>query len=226
MSNIMYVMSITINGLNNKTVLQPSVHSVVTYLAWQREAALPLHFPVTGVIKGRTCSSDALTSDLLFQAEDHRHGLVQHQQLGLWLFTLQVQLTHVAQLLEGLINVPHTKTFPGVVGHPPLTLTFGLLLRSQVLILIDASMSRRCKKILIKLPKNVFLEFLFNSTLLFLAIIFKLNNVMSQGIKVLLGYNVEFDALCWPSSCNQSPIYDLLPNWSLILKIDFVKYCV
>lgn len=92
------------------------------------------------------CSSDALTSDLLFQAEDHCHGLVQHQQFGLWLLTLQVQLTHVTQLLERLVDVPHTQTLAGVVGHPPLALTFGLLLRAQVLILVDATRSTRCEK--------------------------------------------------------------------------------
>ncbi len=88
----------------------------------------------------------ALTSDLLLQAEDHCHGLVQHQQFGLWLLTLQVQLTHVTKLLKRLVDVPHTQTLTGIVGHPPLALTFGLLLRAQVLILMDTTTSTRCEK--------------------------------------------------------------------------------
>lgn len=91
-------------------------------------------------------SSDALTSDLLFQTEDHCHSLVQHQQLGLRLLALQVQLTHVAQLLEGLVDVPHAQAFTRVVGHPPLTLTFGLLLRAQVLILMNTTTAEQGKR--------------------------------------------------------------------------------
>lgn len=79
------------------------------------------------------------TSDLLLQAEDDGHGLVQHQQLGLGLLTLQVQLTHVAQLLERLVDVPHAQALASVVGHPPLALALGLLLRAQVLVLMDAA---------------------------------------------------------------------------------------
>lgn len=79
------------------------------------------------------------TSDLLLQAEDDGHGLVQHQQLGLGLLALQVQLTHVAQLLERLVDVPHAQALASVVGHPPLALALGLLLRAQVLVLVDAA---------------------------------------------------------------------------------------
>ena len=93
-----------------------------------------------------TAQPAALTSDLLFQAEDHRHGLVQHQQLGLWLLALQVQLAHVTQLLERLVDVPHAQTFSGIVGHPPITLTFGLLLRAQVFILMDTAILRKYEK--------------------------------------------------------------------------------
>ena len=102
----------------------------------------------------RTCSlsclptllpPDVLTSDLLLQAQDHRHGLVQHQQLGLWLLALQVQLTHVPQLLEGLVDVPHAQTFTGVVGHPPLALAFHLLLGAQVLVLMVTTTTSRYK---------------------------------------------------------------------------------
>lgn len=78
---------------------------------------------------------------MLLQAEDHRHGLMQHQQLGLWLLALQMQLAHVTQLLEGLIDVPHAQAFSGVVGHPPLALALSLLLWAQVLIFMDATTS-------------------------------------------------------------------------------------
>ena len=84
-----------------------------------------------------------LTSDLLLQAEDDGHRLVQDEQLGLRLLTLQVQLAHVAQLLEGLVDVPHAQTLPGVVGHAPLALAFCLLLRAQVLILVKAESGGR-----------------------------------------------------------------------------------
>lgn len=81
----------------------------------------------------------ALTSDLLLQAEDHRHGLMQHQQFGLWLLALQMQLTHVTQLLEGLVDVPHAQAFTGIVGHPPLALTLCLLLWTQVFVFMDTT---------------------------------------------------------------------------------------
>lgn len=89
----------------------------------------------------------SLTSDLLLQAEDHRHGLMQHQQLGLGLLALQMQLTHVTQLLEGLVDVPHAQAFAGVVGHPPLTFALGLLLRAQILVFVDATTSARFSQI-------------------------------------------------------------------------------
>lgn len=76
---------------------------------------------------------------MLLQAEDDGHGLVQHQQLGLRLLALQVQLTHVAELLEGLVDVAHAQPLAGVVGHPPLALTLSLLLGAEVLILVDAA---------------------------------------------------------------------------------------
>ena len=46
-----------------------------------------------------------LTSDLLLQAEDDSHGLVQDQELGLGLIALEVELHHAAELLESLIDV-------------------------------------------------------------------------------------------------------------------------
>lgn len=79
-----------------------------------------------------------LTSDLLLQTQDDSHGLMQDQQLSLRFVTLQVHLTHPAQLLECLIDVPHTQALPSIVGHPPLSLPFHLLLRRQVLIVIVA----------------------------------------------------------------------------------------
>lgn len=86
-----------------------------------------------------------LTSDLLLQAEDHRHSLMQHQQLGLRLLALQMQLAHVTQLLEGLVDVPHAQAFAGVVGHPPLTLALGLLLRAQVLVFMGAASAKQVR---------------------------------------------------------------------------------
>lgn len=68
---------------------------------------------------------------------------MQHQQLGLWLLALQMQLTHVTQLLEGLVDVPHAQAFTGVVGHPPLTLALSLLLRAQVLVFMDATSAKQ-----------------------------------------------------------------------------------
>lgn len=90
-----------------------------------------------------TSAQAALTSDLLLQAEDDGHGLVQDQELGLWLVTLEVQLHHAAQLLERLIDVAHAQALAGVVGHPPLLLTLSLLLRGQVLIVIIAVGQKR-----------------------------------------------------------------------------------
>ena len=85
---------------------------------------------------------ETLTSDLLLQTQDDGHGLVQDEQLGLGLLALEVQLAHAAQLLEGLVDVPHAQPLAGVVGHPPLTLTLRLLLRVQVLVLVDATAGR------------------------------------------------------------------------------------
>lgn len=70
---------------------------------------------------------------------------MQHQQLGLWLLALQMQLTHVTQLLEGLVDVPHAQAFAGVVGHPPLTLALGLLLRAQVLVFVDTTSAKQVR---------------------------------------------------------------------------------
>lgn len=79
-----------------------------------------------------------LTSDLLLQAEDDGHGLMQDQQLSLRFVALQVHLAHPPQLLERLVDVPHAQTLAGVVRHPPFSLPFHLLLWRQVLIVVVA----------------------------------------------------------------------------------------
>lgn len=81
----------------------------------------------------------ALTSDLLLQAEDDRHGLVQDQQLGLRLVALEVELHHAAELLESLVDVADAQALTGVVGHPPLLLPLRLLLWCQVLVIVIAA---------------------------------------------------------------------------------------
>lgn len=74
------------------------------------------------------------TSDLLLQAHYDLHGLLQDDKLGLGLVALQVDLTHPAQLSEGLVNVAHAHPLPSVVGQSALTLPLLLLLGSEVLI--------------------------------------------------------------------------------------------
>lgn len=76
---------------------------------------------------------------MLLQAEDDCNGLVQDEQFGLGLLTLQVQLAHAAQLLKRLVDVSHSQPLSCVVGHSPLTFTLRLLLRVQVLVLINAA---------------------------------------------------------------------------------------
>lgn len=81
---------------------------------------------------------DSLTSDLLLQAEDDGHGLVEDQELGLGLVALEVELHHAPELLESLIDVSDPQAFTGVVSHPSLLLPLSLLLRGQVLIIVIA----------------------------------------------------------------------------------------
>lgn len=64
---------------------------------------------------------------------------MKNEQFGLGLLTLQVQLTHAAQLFERLIDIPDSQPLTGVVGHPPFSLTLCLLLRIQVLVFIDTA---------------------------------------------------------------------------------------
>lgn len=75
---------------------------------------------------------------MLLQAEDDSHCLVENQELGLGLVALQVELYHAAQLLESLVDITDPQALTGVIGHPPLLLTLGLLLRGQVLIIVIA----------------------------------------------------------------------------------------
>lgn len=74
------------------------------------------------------------TSHLLLQAQYDLHGLLQDDQLGLRLVALQVDLTHPAQLSEGLVNVAHAHPLPSVVGQSALALPLLLLLGREVLI--------------------------------------------------------------------------------------------
>lgn len=95
--------------------------------------------PAPGAVASARSGCLALTSDLLLQAEDDGHGLVQDQELGLRLVTLEVELHHAAQLLESLIDVADAQALAGVVGHPPLLLPLRLLLGGQVLVVVIAA---------------------------------------------------------------------------------------
>lgn len=86
--------------------------------------------------KTQGCS---LTSDLLLQVEYDGHSLMEDKQFCLRLLTLQVQLAHATQLLEGLVDVSHPQALPGVVGHPSLTLTLGFLFWIQILVFGDTA---------------------------------------------------------------------------------------
>lgn len=47
---------------------------------------------------------------------------------------MQVDLTHAAQLSEGIVYVTHAHPLPSIVGEPALPLPLLLLLGSQVLV--------------------------------------------------------------------------------------------
>lgn len=49
-----------------------------------------------------------LTSNLLLQVEYNVNGLLQYDQFGLRFLVAQMELTHAAQLLKSLVDVPHT----------------------------------------------------------------------------------------------------------------------
>ena len=77
-----------------------------------------------------------LTSNLLLQVEYNVNGLLQYAQFGLRFFIAQMDLTHTAQLLKSLVDVPHTEPFAGVVCQPPHFLPPSLNLHWQILIII------------------------------------------------------------------------------------------
>ena len=85
-----------------------------------------------------------LTSHLLLQVQDDRHGLVQDEQFGLGLLTVEVQLAHAPQLLKSLIDVSDPQPLPSVIGHPALLLPLSLLLWGEkvVLVLVRATGGR------------------------------------------------------------------------------------
>lgn len=60
-------------------------------------------FPSTSFLLGHP-----LTSNLLLQVEYNVNSLLQYDQFGLWFLIVQMELTHVAQLLKSLVDVPHT----------------------------------------------------------------------------------------------------------------------
>lgn len=60
-------------------------------------------FPSSSFLPGHP-----LTSNLLLQVEYNVNGLLQYDQFGLRFLIAQMELTHAAQLLKSLIDVPHT----------------------------------------------------------------------------------------------------------------------
>lgn len=77
-----------------------------------------------------------LTSHLLLQAQDDRDGLVQYQELGLWLLTVKMQLAHPPQLFKCFVDISDSKSFPGIVCHSPLFLTLSFLFWRKVIIIL------------------------------------------------------------------------------------------
>lgn len=49
-----------------------------------------------------------LTSDLLLQIKNDRHGLMEDEQFSLRLLAFQMHLAHASQLLERLVDVSHS----------------------------------------------------------------------------------------------------------------------
>lgn len=60
-------------------------------------------FPSSSFLPGHP-----LTSNLLLQVEYNVNSLLQYDQFGLRFLIAHVELTHAAQLLKSLIDVPHT----------------------------------------------------------------------------------------------------------------------
>lgn len=97
------------------------------------DAALPWSFLP---FKPGSPSDSTLTSDLLLQVEYNINGLVQNEQFGLGFLISQVELTHAAQLLKALVDVPHAQPLAGIIRHPPLFLPLHLHLRRQILFVL------------------------------------------------------------------------------------------
>lgn len=87
----------------------------------------------------------SFTSDLLLQVQNDGDRLMEDEQFCLRLLTLQVQLTHATQFFEGFVDVSYPQPLTCVVGHPPLSLAFCLLLWIQIFILSDAAEQRETK---------------------------------------------------------------------------------
>jgi len=69
------------------------------------QASYPLPYLPSLILFSLACTC---TSDLLLQATDYSHSLMQDHELGLCLLALEVIMTNIAQVLEGLVNVTHT----------------------------------------------------------------------------------------------------------------------
>lgn len=77
-----------------------------------------------------------LTSNLLLQVEYNVYSLLQYAQFGLLFLIAQMELTHAAELLKRLVDVPHAEALAGVVGHPPHFLPLSFDLHWQIFIVI------------------------------------------------------------------------------------------
>lgn len=77
-------------------------------------------------------SGHPLTSNLLLQVEYNCDRLLQYDQFGLGFLIAEVELTHAAQLLKSLIDVPNTQPLAGVVCQPPCFLPLSLYLIWQI----------------------------------------------------------------------------------------------
>ncbi len=97
-------------------------------------------FPSSSFLPGHP-----LTSNLLLQVEYNVNGLLQHEQFGLRFLTAQMELTHAAQLLKSLVDVPHTESLAGVVCQPPhfLPLSFNLHWHIFIIIIIHITQSNK-----------------------------------------------------------------------------------
>lgn len=88
-------------------------------------------FPSSSFLPGHP-----LTSDLLLQVEYNVNGLLQYDQFSLRFLIAQMELTHVAQLLKSLVDIPHAQPFACVVCQPPHFLSPSLNLHWQIIIIV------------------------------------------------------------------------------------------